>query len=122
MRQPFGLLYLAVGVLALVAVLHSVTRCKPGVGGAVSTGAGVAEIVCALVLDEKGTEREICDTGVKLAELLARLLAQNSAAPAPMASGAASSAAPSASSLPVASAPVERKPVRILNLYVKRSQ
>src|SRR3989304_5394836 len=88
-----------------------------------SFGAGLAEVVCALVLDEQGVEREICDTGAKLAELLARLMAENTL-PAPAGSRApTSSAAAMASALrrASASAAVERKPVRILNLYVKRS-
>lgn len=119
MKSSFVPLYMTGFVVLVFAGLQALTQCKPGAGTAVSTGAGVAEIVCALVLDEKGTEREICDTGAKLAELLARLLAANAqASPGGMASGAPpSSARAMASALP---GPVEHQ-ARILNLYVKRS-
>jgi len=123
MRRSFGALNSVGAVLVVVLVaMQAGIRCG-GAGGAVSTGAGLAEVVCALVLDEQGVEREICDTGAKLAELLARLMAENTL-PAPAASGApTSSASAMASALrrASASAAVERKPVRILNLYVKRS-
>ena len=37
---------------------------------AVSSGTVVAEILCAVLLEPGGTEREICDTATKLVDLL----------------------------------------------------
>lgn len=113
MAQSWGRLTAILATLAVLVTMAGVvpTACtKPPSAQAVSAGAGVAELVCAVVLEPNGTEREICDTGAKLAELLAKLLAQNTQeATAPMASGA-----PALSAAPVPPAP------RLLNLYVKQ--
>lgn len=82
------------GILLLVpagVIGYACTR--PQASQAVSAGAGAAELICAVLLDDKGVEHEICDTGAKLAELLGKLLSQK----------AEPTAAPAASSVPLAS-------------------
>lgn len=102
----------------------------------VSAGSGVAELICAVVLEPDGTEREICDTGAKLAKLLGELLAagasERASSPAPAAAPSVSglpSAEPVASARaaarPAATASVDAGPapaprVRLLRFYVKQ--
>ncbi len=95
---------LAVTVAALVG-LFAAQCTKEQATQVLSTGSGAAQVVCAVLLEPNGTERKICDTGAKLAELLGVLLSESPAsarsaawesAPAP--SAASSTMAPVVSS------------------------
>ncbi len=90
----------------------------------VSGGSDAAELICALVLEPSGVEREICDTGAKLAELLGVLLvAEDARQPAAPTVSALPSAEPVASTRsPFAKPPSESRGnprVRLLRLYAK---
>ncbi len=124
-------------VVALVGLTLVGVQCsRHQTAQAVTAGSGVAELICAVLLEPNGTEREICDTGARLAELLGKLLeagvpaepaesapaaAPSVSAPEPAASTDALRAArarATASALPVDAGAAPR--VRLLRLYVKR--
>ncbi|MDD5544381.1 MAG: hypothetical protein PHX83_14525 [Acidobacteriia bacterium] len=90
----------------------------------ISAGSGAGELICAVLLEPNGTEREICDTGAKLAELLGKLLMTETkeTSPAQSALPAAMSAAPMTSTAPPATATASKPRTRLLRLYVKPSQ
>lgn len=120
---------LALLVLVLVAIIAYACT-KPQASQAVSAGAGAAELVCAVLLDEQNVEHEICDTGAKLAELLGKLLSQNAeTSPAPLESAQpVASAAPQGTVAAPASAgpfatrkPPEKRaqPMRLVRLFAQ---
>lgn len=117
-------------LLLLAALWLSCTREQTA--AVVSGGAAAGELICAVLLDEKGVERELCETGAKLAELLATLLASSAIAPeasdkalVPAPSMSAGPAMSTAVPAPVASARTVAAPARarapqLVRFYVKR--
>lgn len=115
---------LAIALLGLA--LLNVQCTKQQTSEAITSGASVADVICAVLLEPDGTEREICDTGTKLARLLAELLApgapKQASSPAPVAAPSVSgipSAAPAASAAPVEQKDAARP--RLVRLYVQSS-
>lgn len=114
---------LAFMVAGFIGCLAMAQCTKEQATQAITAGSGAAQIVCAVLLDPDKTERKICDTGAKLAELLGVLLSESSRpAPAPSAE-AARAPAPSAASSTIAptSMPEPQGRPKLLLLYVPDS-
>lgn len=119
----FPIVFMVAGFLGCLTMALVPQCTKEQATQVLTTGAGAAQIVCAVVLEPNGTERKICDTGAKLAELLGVLLSEAprspapsaawESAPAPAPSAASSSLAPAASATPE---PQQRP--KLLLLYV----
>ncbi len=108
--------------VALIAAMYlmAIACTKEQAANVISAGSGAGQVICAVMIDEQKVEHEICDTGVKLAELLASLLRPKAAAPE-----TARSASPTPSAVPSTnvgpmSVETQQPSMKIVRFYVKQ--